>query len=57
MYRNTVINMYLHIVNMYKNKDGISWIGPEYFKSKEEAEKEGKTRTCSVTTIKIEWEE
>lgn len=45
-------------INMYKNKDGISWIGSEYFKSKEEAEKEGKMIcTCSVTTIKIEWEE
>lgn len=44
-------------INMYKNSDGISWIGPKSFTSKEEAEKEGKTHTCSVTTIKIEWEE
>ena len=44
-------------INLYKNEDGISWISPNYFTSKKEAEKEGKTRTCSVTTIKIEWEE
>ena len=44
-------------INLYKNEDGISWISPNYFKSKEEAEKEGKAYTCSVTTIKIEWEE
>ena len=42
-------------VNLYKNEDGISWISPNYFTSKKEAEKEGKTHTCSVTTIKIEW--
>ena len=44
-------------INLYKNKDGISWISPNYFKSKEEAEEEGKEYTCNVTTIKIEWEE
>ena len=44
-------------INLYKNEDGISWISPNYFISKKEAEKEGKTHTCSVTTIKIEWEE
>ena len=44
-------------INLYRNEDGISWISPNYFKSKEEAEKEGKAYTCSVTTIKIEWEE
>ena len=44
-------------INMYKNKDGISWLSHNYFMSKAEAEKEGKTHTCSVTTIKIEWEE
>ena len=44
-------------INIYKNKDGVIWISPKYFATKEEAEKEGKTRTCSVTTIKIEWEE
>ena len=44
-------------INLYKNEDGISWISPNYFTSKKEAEEEGKTRTCSVTTIKIEWEE
>lgn len=44
-------------INLYKNKDGISWISPNYFKSKEEAEEEGKAYTCNVTTIKIEWEE
>ena len=44
-------------INLYKNEDGISWISPNYFTSKKEAEREGKTYTCSVTTIKIEWEE
>ena len=44
-------------INLYRNEDGISWISPNYFKSKEEAEKEGKAYTCSVTTIKIEWKE
>ena len=44
-------------INLYKNEDGVSWISPNYFTSKKEAEKEGKTHTCSVTTIKIEWEE
>ncbi len=44
-------------INMYKNSDGISWLSHNYFTSKAEAEKEGKTYTCSVTTIKIEWEE
>ena len=44
-------------INLYRNEDGISWISPNYFKSKKEAEKEGKCYTCSVTTIKIEWEE
>ena len=44
-------------INLYKNEDSISWISPNYFASKKEAEEEGKTRTCSVTTIKIEWEE
>ena len=44
-------------INLYKNEDGISWISPNYFASKKEAEEEGKTRTCSVTTVKIEWEE
>ena len=43
-------------INLYKNEDGISWISPNYFTSKEEAEEEGKAYTCSVTTIKIEWE-
>ena len=44
-------------INLYRNEDGISWISPNYFTSKKEAEEEGKTRTCNVITIKIEWEE
>ena len=44
-------------INMYKNPDGISWLSHNYFVSKADAEKEGKRHTCSVTTIKIEWEE
>ena len=44
-------------INLYRNEDGISWISPNYFTSKKEAEEEGKTHTCSVTTIKIEWED
>lgn len=43
-------------INIYRNADGIIWLSP-YYESKEEAEKEGKCYTCSVTTIKIEWEE
>ena len=44
-------------INLYKNEHDISWLSPRYFASKKEAEKEGKSYTCSVTTIKIEWEE
>ena len=44
-------------INLYKNEHGISWLSPCYFASKKEAEKEGKSYTCSVITIKIEWEE
>ena len=44
-------------INLYKNEDGISWISPNYFTSKKEAEEEGRAHTCSVKTIKIEWEE
>ncbi len=44
-------------INLYKNEDGISWISPNYFTSKKEAEEEGRAHTCNVTTIKIEWEE
>ena len=44
-------------INLYKNEDDISWISPNYFTSKKEAEEEGRAHTCSVTTIKIEWEE
>ena len=44
-------------INLYENEDGISWISPNYFTSKKAAEEEGKTHTCSVTIIKIEWEE
>lgn len=44
-------------INLYRNEDGISWISPNYFTSKKEAEEEGEAHTCSVTTIKIEWEE
>ena len=44
-------------INLYKNEDGISWISPNYFTSKKETEEEGRAHTCSVTTIKIEWEE
>lgn len=44
-------------INLYKNKDGVSWISSNYFKSKKEAEEEGKNYTCNVITIEIEWEE
>ena len=44
-------------INLYKNANGTNWLCPQPFTSKEEAEKAGKTYTCSVTTIKIEWEE
>ena len=44
-------------INLYKYESGVIGISSHYFKSKKEAEEEGKTHTCSVTTIKIEWEE
>ena len=44
-------------INLYKNEDGISWISPNYFTSKKDAEEEGRAHTCNVTTIKIEWED
>ena len=44
-------------INIYRNENGISWLSPCYFVSKEEAEKEGKCHTCCVTTVKVEWEE
>ena len=44
-------------INLYKNEDGISWISPNYFTSKEEAEKTGKECSGYITTPKIEWEE
>ena len=43
-------------INLYKS-NGVSWLSPCYFTTKEEAEKEGKNYPCCVTTIKIEWEE
>ena len=44
-------------INIYKYESGVIGISSHYFTSKKETEEEGKTHTCSVTTIKIEWEE
>lgn len=44
-------------INLYKYESGVIGISSHYFTSKKEAEEEGKTHTCNVTTIKIEWEE
>ena len=44
-------------INLYKYESGVIGISSHYFTSKKEAEEEGKTHTCTVTTIKIEWEE
>ena len=44
-------------INLYRNEDGISWISPNYFKSKEEAEEDGKQYSGYITSIEIKWEE
>lgn len=44
-------------INLYKYESGVIGISSHYFTSKKEAEEEGKTHTCNVTTIKMEWEE
>ena len=44
------INIYLDAVNS-------SYVGTHIYKSKEDAEKKGKTWGSYITTIKIEWEE
>ena len=44
-------------INLYKYESDVIGISSHYFTSKKEAEEEGKTHTCTVTTIKIEWED
>ena len=44
-------------VNVFKNYDGKNYVTYSIFKSKEDAEKEGKQWDGYITTIKIEWEE
>ena len=45
-------------VNVYEGADGNSYIGDSrIFKSKEDAEKEGKKWKDYIATVKIEWEE
>lgn len=45
-------------VNVYEGADGNSYVGDaRIFKSKEDAEKEGKKWKDYVSTVKIEWEE
>lgn len=44
-------------VNVYEGTDGNSYVGDAHiFKSKEDAEKEGKKWKDYITTVKIEWE-
>ena len=45
-------------VNVYEGADGNSYVGDSrIFKSKEDAEKEGKKWKDYIATVKIEWEE
>lgn len=45
-------------VNVYEGADGNSYVGDaRIFKSKEDAEKEGKKWKDYIATVKIEWEE
>ena len=44
-------------VNVYEGTDGNSYVGDAHiFKSKEDAEKEGKKWKDYIATVKIEWE-
>ena len=44
-------------VNVFKNDDGENYVTYSIFKSKEDAEKEGKQWDGYVTSTKVEWEE
>lgn len=45
-------------VNVYEGADGNSYVGDaRIFKSKEDAEKEGKKWKDYISTVRIEWEE
>ena len=44
-------------VNVFKNYDGKNYVTYSIFKSKEDAEKEGKQWDGYITSIEIKWEE
>lgn len=44
-------------VNVFKNDDGENYVTYSVYKSKEEAEKEGKQWDGYITSIEIKWEE
>ena len=43
--------------NIFTDGLNVNRVGPQIFKTKEGAEKQGREWNCYVTTIKIEWEE
>lgn len=44
-------------INIYLDTDDSSYVETCIYKSKEEAEENGKKWRCYITTVKIEWEE
>ena len=44
-------------VNVFEDVIGVSYAGTRIFKSKEDAEKNGKNWNGYIATVKIEWEE
>lgn len=44
-------------VNIYLDAENSSYVETYIYKSKEEAEENGKKWSCYITTVKIEWEE
>ena len=43
--------------NIFSDNLNVSYLGPNIFKTKEGAEKQGKDWNGYITTIKVEWEE
>ena len=44
-------------INVFKNDDGENYVTYSVYKSKEEAEEDGKQYSGYITSIKIKWEE
>ena len=44
-------------VNVFKNDDGENYVTYSVYKSKEEAEEDGKQYSGYITSVKIKWEE